>query len=151
MPKANKILLIIYFTVTTSFAKSNLDLAYAPPNLLLYVKAKEKTISPKSQPTELSSARYTHTTHKITQSTKKINTTLVRKEALLLMHLTSGGNQIVVRVTDTHGRIINAIQYIEMEAGFYEIPVLPITTQPQLYFVSLIINNQAYSFQISPN
>ena len=75
----------------------------------------------------------------------------MRKEALLLMRLTSDNNQIVVRVTDTQGRTVNATQYTEMEAGFYEIPVLPATTHPQLYFVSLIINHQAYSFQISPN
>lgn len=151
MPKANKILLIAYLAATTSFAKSNSDLAYNSPTLLLYVKANETTSRRQLHYTEFSAAKYTYATHKITRSTKKINTTLVRKEALLLMHLTSDSNQIVVRVTDTQGRIVNATQYTEMEAGFYEIPVLPSTTQSKLYFVSLIINHQAYSFQISPN
>jgi len=151
MPKVNKILLITYFAVTTSYAESNFDLVYSPPTLLLYVKANEATSARQPQGTKLSPAKYTYTTHKITQSTKKINTTLVRKEALLLMHLTSDSNQIVVRVTDTQGKTVNATQYTEMESGFYEIPVLPATTQSQLYFVSLIINHQAYSFQISPN
>ncbi|MEM9671427.1 MAG: hypothetical protein ACFB15_04630 [Cyclobacteriaceae bacterium] len=137
--------------MTTSYAKSTFDLASIPPTLLLYVKANEAITTRLPQHTEFSPAKYTHATHKITRSTKKINTTLVRKEAMLLMHLTSDSNQIVVRVTDTQGRIINATQYTEMEAGFYEVPVLPETTHPQLYFVSLIINHQAYSFQISPN
>lgn len=151
MPKVKKILLITCFSVITSYAKSNPGFTSAPPDLLLYVKTDNSATLRQLHRTEFSPAKYTHATHKITQSTKKINTTLVRKEALLLIHLTSDSNQIVIRVTDNQGKALSAVQYPEMEAGFYELPVLPSTRRPQLYFVSLIINHQTYSFQISPN
>ena len=123
-------------------------LASSPPKLTLVLKSdvKEATSSLSSN---ASFADYSHTSYKIIRSTRKINTTLVRNGADLLVHFTDPNNQVVVQVSDVQGTLINTTSHINMEAGFYEIPVLPSDNESSLYFVSLIVNQQAYSFQVS--
>ncbi|WKN45858.1 hypothetical protein [Tunicatimonas pelagia] len=123
-------------------------LANSPPALALLIKSGVKNTA-KSSSSDASFADYSHTSYKITQSTRKINTALVRKGADLLVHFSKPNNQVVMQVTDVQGKVVNATHHANMEAGFYEIPVLPSNNEPSLYFVSLIVNQQVYSFQVS--
>lgn len=151
MLKVYKILLFTYLYTISVYAKPHSRPTHTPPQLSLCITSEEANTTIPPQTPNFSASEYTHATYKITQATKKINTTLVRKEATLLMHLTAANNQITVQVSDIRGQLINATYYPKIEAGFYEIPVLPSPTQSQLYFVSLVINRETYSFQISPN
>ena len=149
MLKVYKILLITYFAVTTSDASLFASVVYAPPELTLLVKSGKMVVSPPSEASQKPLAEYSHTAYKITQTTRKINTALVHKEADLLIHFTEDNNQVIVQVSDVQGRVVSSVHHPAMDAGFYEIPVLPSSNTSSLYFISLIINQQTYSFQVS--
>ncbi|MEQ9439047.1 MAG: hypothetical protein RIG62_08355 [Cyclobacteriaceae bacterium] len=151
MAKAYKILLFTCFITITGFTcRAQSLLAYGEPGVKLLMK--HVPAQPDTQKSTLSSStvNFTHATYKITQETKKINTTLVQKDAVLLLHLTSPNNQIYVQASDAIGQKVLSAHYPAMEAGFYEIPVLPTTSRTQLYSISLVVNRETYSFQISP-
>ncbi len=148
MPKAYKILLITHFLITVGYASSAMLLASSPPKLTLVLKSDVKEVA-ELLSSNTSYTDYSHTSYKIIQLTRKINTTLVRNGADLLVHFTAPNNQVIVQVSDIQGTLINTTSHINMEAGFYEIPVLPSDNESSLYFVSLIVNQQAYSFQVS--
>ncbi|MEM9833048.1 MAG: hypothetical protein AAF944_20610 [Bacteroidota bacterium] len=148
MHKAYKISLITYnIIILSGYYSANL-LAYPPSQLALVLKFDEVEDARSSPLSGASTAKYSHSTYKITQVTKKINTTLVRNGADLLVRFTNSNNQVVVQVSDVRGQSVHSVYHDNMEAGFYEIPVLPANGQSALYFVSLVINQQAYSFQV---
>lgn len=148
---AYKILIFTYFiTIMGSTLHAQDLLAYHEPEINLQIKNNSGQLTTKVPLASAKSAEYTHTTYKITQDTKKINTKLVQKEAVLLLHLTSQKNQVYVKARDAIGQQVMSARYPSMESGFYEIPVLPVAHQSHLYFVSLVINQKTYSFQISP-
>nr|WKN39340.1 hypothetical protein K4G66_11625 [Tunicatimonas sp. TK19036] len=125
-------------------------LAYHEPEITLQMKDYSGEQTTQKVLSTAKSTNYTHATYKITQDTKKINTTLVQQEAVLLLHLTSQKNQVYVKASNAIGQQVMSVHYPAMESGFYEIPVLPSAYQSQLYSVSLVINQKSYSFQISP-
>ncbi len=148
MLKAYEISLITGLVLILGGSYSANLLAYSPPQLTLVLRLDEAEGVMNSSTNEVSTTKYSHTTYKITQVTKKINTTLVRNGADLLVHFTDPNNQIVVQVSDVRGQSVHSVYHDNMETGFYEIPILPAGGQSALYFVSLIINQQAYSFQV---
>ena len=148
MQKAYKISLITCFAVLITFISAEILLASSPPEMVLVLKSGNRNNAALIS-SDASFADYSHTSYKINSSTRKINTTLVRKGADLLVHFTESNNQVVVQVSDVQGTIISATYHANIESGFYEIPVLPSGNESPLYFVSLVINQQTYSFQVA--
>lgn len=142
-------ILIIFITMAGNISLAQSLLAFHEPEISFEVKESEAP-STEALSSQSAASSFTHATFKITTDTKKINATLVQKEAVLLLHLTSPHNQVYLQASDAIGQQVMSVDYPEMEAGFYEIPVLPFSPQARLYFISLVINQKTYSFQISP-